>query len=116
MGKRILIVEDDPNLRKVLYFTFHSRGYDTAVAEDGAGALDIAQTFKPDVAVIDLGLPDMSGHELGLKLKQLPDLQEIKLFALTGSDRPEDFKESEKAGFIRHVVKPPDLDEIESFF
>lgn len=115
-GKRLLIVEDDFSLRRILSIAFEQRGHETQVASTGEDAIEIARAFKPDVALVDLGLPDMTGHDLAQLLRDMPELKDTKLFALSGRDRPEDIRRSQQVGFRRHIVKPPDIEEVEKYF
>ena len=91
-----------------------AKGYDTRVAHDAAVALRIAADFRPDVALLDIGLPVMDGYELAARLRELPDLNGMKLIALTGYGQESDRQKSREAGFDHHLVKPVDLLMLES--
>ena len=72
-------------------------------------ALETAAEFRPDVALLDIGLPVMDGHELAVKIRQLPGLADVRLVALTGYGQARDRARSRAAGFDLHLVKPVDL-------
>ncbi|MFM0124878.1 response regulator, partial [Paraburkholderia sp. RL18-101-BIB-B] len=75
-------------------------------APDGEAALTTAQGFLPDIVVLDIGLPGMSGHELARRLRALPKTAHAVLVALSGFGAPEDRARSREAGCKRHFVKP----------
>ena len=84
-------------------------GYETRVARDGAAAIDLAEAFAPDVALIDIGMPGMNGYEVARHVRQLPAADGITLIALTGWGQDEDRRRVREAGFDHHLVKPVDL-------
>jgi CheY-like chemotaxis protein len=79
-------------------------------------ALELARDFRPDVILVDFGLPDMSGCELCELLRDEPSSRDSRIISLSGRGEPVDFRQSEEAGFERHMVKPPDLDKLERWF
>jgi CheY-like chemotaxis protein len=83
-----------------------------AVLAANVGVLGIAKDFRPDTALIDIGLPGMDGYELAHRLRQEFDGQGLQLVAMTGYGRTEDREAAHAAGFDVHVVKPADLDEL----
>jgi len=87
-------------------------GYATRVAYDGISALELAKSFRPDVALVDIGLPAMDGYQLARRLRQMPELRATRLFAVTGYGQLADRMRSAQAGFDRHLVKPVDLEEL----
>jgi CheY-like chemotaxis protein len=103
---RILVVEDNADVRQALEVVLRAAGYKVLGAETGAQALAQARTFGPRVALIDLGLPDMSGHEVARRLRADPSSSDVILVAVTGWAQDEDRERSEAAGFDRHLVKP----------
>ncbi len=114
-GKRrvVLIVDDNEDAASLLAEVLTELGCDVHVANDGPEALRLATTVVPDVAVLDIGLPVMDGHELAGRLRSMPSWQRVRLIALTGYGREEDRHRSFAAGFDRHLVKPIDLAVIE---
>ena len=107
-GRRVLVVEDDEDSALLLAEILGDHGYAVEVAHDGASALAKASTFQPEVAVLDVGLPDMDGYQLAAKLRQLvPELPAgLRLIALTGYGGDEERARSRAAGFDVHLVKP----------
>jgi CheY-like chemotaxis protein len=85
-----------------------SLGHEVSVAEDGPTALALVATFRPDIALVDVGLPGMNGYELTRRLRELPSMKEIPLVAVTGYCREEDRRTALEAGFTLHLVKPVD--------
>ncbi|WP_199299979.1 ATP-binding protein [Trichocoleus sp. FACHB-262] len=109
---RILIVDDNMDAAEVLAISLNLCGHITEVAYDGLQGLEIAQSFLPDIAVLDIGLPGMDGYELARRLRHVPALSQIRLLALSGYGQPEDRDRSRQAGFAVHLVKPVDLTEL----
>lgn len=109
--KRILVVDDNEDAAESLAQVLGQLGYDVQVAYDGPAALQVAQTFKPNVCLLDIGLPVMDGYELARRLrefKQLPD--DLRIVAVTGYGRDADRRRSQEAGFNDHLVKPVSVD------
>ena len=88
-------------------------GTGEAVAHDGPGALRAAEAQRPDVALLDIGLPGMDGYELARRLRQEPALGRPVLVALTGWGQEEDRRRSQEAGFDHHLVKPVELEDLQ---
>jgi hypothetical protein len=81
-------------------------GHEVFQAEDGAAAVAMFPSLRPDVAVVDIGLPLMDGYEVARQIRSGPGGDEVRLIALTGYGFPEDRERSRAAGFDRHLVKP----------
>lgn len=110
--KRVLVVEDDEDSALLLAETLGDHGYLVEVAHDGASALTKAAAFKPQFAVLDVGLPDMDGYQLATRMRSLSQLPPtLRLVALTGYGGDEERQRSKAAGFDVHLVKPvlPDV-------
>jgi CheY-like chemotaxis protein len=110
--KRVLVVEDDEDSALLLAETLGDHGFVVEVAHDGSSALEKAALFRPQVAVLDVGLPDMDGYQLATKMRGLSELPpELRLIALTGYGGDEERQRSRAAGFDVHLVKPvmPDV-------
>jgi signal transduction histidine kinase/ActR/RegA family two-component response regulator len=107
---RILVVDDNEDAADMLVEVLTAEGYRVRAANDGPAAIRVAAEFKPHVAVLDIGLPVMDGYELAERLRQLPELTAIRLFAVTGYAQEADRKRSAAAGFDGHFAKPLDLD------
>jgi PAS domain S-box-containing protein len=109
---RILVVDDSVDGAEMLAAALAAKGYATKAAFDAPSALRTAKAFRPEVAFLDIGLPVMDGYELAVRLRALPELNGIRLFALTGYGQAADRQRTRDAGFDRHFVKPIDLDAI----
>jgi len=81
-------------------------GHAAAVAHDGVVALDVASSFRPDIALLDIGLPVMDGYELARKLREQPDGAALRLIAITGYGQDSDRARAREAGFEHHLIKP----------
>ena len=112
-GVRILLVDDNEDAAKLLGRVLTAWGHRVSVAHDGASALEIVETFTPDVALLDIGLPEMDGYELARRLHAIPALAGVRLVALTGYGQVRDRDAALDAGFHEHMVKPVDLDALE---
>jgi PAS domain S-box-containing protein len=109
--KRVLIVDDNVDAADLLAETLDVLGHETRVAYDGPSALGLAESFAPDVALLDIGLPVMDGFELAGKLRHLlAARQPLRLIALTGYGQASDRLRSERAGFDDHLIKPVEMD------
>ncbi len=113
-GERILIVDDNMDGARLLADSLASLGHATSVAFDGPSALAIARSFRPTIALLDLGLPVMDGYELGQRLRDDFGANEIILVAITGYAQETDRSRTQAAGFSAHYVKPVDVMHIES--
>jgi CheY-like chemotaxis protein len=113
-GTRILLVDDDEDLLLTLEAALAQRGFVVATASDGASALRRASAFRPDVALVDIGLPDMDGYEVARRLRRAFARGEpLHLVAVTGYGHEADRRRSMDAGFEQHLVKPVDLATLE---
>jgi CheY-like chemotaxis protein len=111
--RRILIVDDNPESAKSLAMLLRLRGFETRTAADGVEAVEAAEEFRPDVALLDLGLPKADGYEACRRIRRQSWGKAMRLLALTGRDRDEDRQRSTEAGFNGHLVKPIDLADLE---
>jgi CheY-like chemotaxis protein len=110
-ARRILIVDDNHDAAESIADGLLELGHEVHVAHDGPSALAIAARFKPDICLLDIGLPVMDGYELARRLRASHDLPEgARIIALTGYGQDADRRRSSEAGFSAHVVKPVDLD------
>jgi CheY-like chemotaxis protein len=108
---RILVVDDNVDsagsMAKVLHRLW---GQETAVAHDGPEALETAQRFRPDVILLDIGLPGMSGYEVADRLRETLSGPMPLIIAMTGLGHEDDLLRSRDCGFHHHLIKPVDLD------
>jgi signal transduction histidine kinase len=107
--RRILVVDDNEDSANVLGKVLRRLyGQEVEVAYDGATALALLETFRPDVVLLDIGLPNIDGYEVARQLRKIPGFETVPLFALTGRANVEDRRKSQEAGFHEHLVKPVD--------
>ena len=109
---RVLVVDDNIDAAEMLAEWLGAVGHGVRVAADGPTALELAAQFRPDVALLDIGLPVMDGYEVARRLRDLPGCAKIRLIALTGYGQESDHERSRRSGFEDHLVKPVDLDAI----
>ncbi len=109
---RVLVVDDNLDAAETLAEWLQTIGHVSRVAGDGPTALEAANEFEPDVALLDIGLPVMNGYEVARRLRERPGGSRVQLIALTGYGQESDYDRSRQAGFSEHLVKPVDLDAI----
>ncbi|MGQ0697688.1 MAG: hybrid sensor histidine kinase/response regulator [Panacagrimonas sp.] len=109
---RVLVVDDNADSAESLLQLLRIWGYQTCIAFDGIEATEAAESFLPHVAVLDLGLPRMSGLEVARHIKQQDWGHDMALIALSGWGQESDRAKTTEAGFVRHFVKPVDLDRL----
>ncbi|MGH8607985.1 MAG: ATP-binding response regulator, partial [Gammaproteobacteria bacterium] len=107
-ARRILVVDDNRDSAESLAMLLELTGNQTHTAYDGLEAVEAAATFKPDVVLLDIGLPKMNGFEAARKIREQPWGTKMLLVALTGWGQDEDRQKSREAGFDGHLVKPVD--------
>lgn len=104
--RRVLIVDDNEDAANSLAMILELGGHETASVYTAADALQRAAAFRPDVVLLDIGLPGMDGYEVALKMRELPGLRNIRLVAVTGYGRSDDRLRARDAGFDDHLTKP----------
>jgi len=109
--RRVLIVEDHPDARESLRLLLEFWGHQVEVAADGLRGIQVALAWKPEVAIVDIGLPLLDGYEVARQLRAALDAP-IRLIALTAYRSPEDIRRAHEAGFDIHLAKPADPGEI----
>jgi signal transduction histidine kinase len=112
--RRILIVDDNKDSAESLAMLLRLLGHDVWTAHDGEEGLRAAQQFCPDIAVLDIGLPRLSGLEVAQRLRHDLGLCDTLLIAMTGYGQEEDRRRSQVAGFNAHLVKPVDFGELQA--
>jgi CheY-like chemotaxis protein len=105
-GLRILIVEDNEALAQTTGWMIEMIGHDYKLAHNGPDAIDLARTYRPDVVMMDIGLPGMNGYDLCAAMKQEPHLKNTIFIAQTGWGQDEHRQRAKEAGFDHHLVKP----------
>jgi len=108
-ARRVLVVDDNSDAALSLGRLLEGAGHHVATALDGPSALEIAAEFRPEAAVLDLGLPGMDGFELASRLRRTPGGRAMLLVALTGYGREDDRRRARRAGFDHHMMKPADV-------
>jgi CheY-like chemotaxis protein len=104
--RRVLIVDDNEDAANSLAMILNLGGHETASVYTAVDALQRAASFKPDVVLLDIGLPGMDGYEVAQKMRELPGLRDIRLVAVTGYGRSDDRIRARDAGFDDHLTKP----------
>ena len=112
-GRRVLVVEDNADAAESLAALLELQGHRVTCAGDGPSALQRVADFRPDVAILDIGLPGMDGYTLARLLRETPETHDCLLVALTGYGQPEDRTRALAAGFDAHLVKPVALAALE---
>lgn len=108
--QRCLIVEDNVDAARMLEVALTLEGHEVLVAFDGVSAVDMAAAFRPDVIVLDIGLPGMNGYDAANAIRQLPGQADVVIVGLTGYGQAADYEHSRRAGFDAHLVKPIEID------
>jgi CheY-like chemotaxis protein len=109
---RVLVVEDQPDCRHSLRVLLEIWGYAVDEAATGQEGLRKTLAWKPQAAVVDIGLPGLDGYEVARRVKQAPDNHTL-LIALTAYGQPEDRQRALQAGFAYHLTKPADPHELQ---
>jgi CheY-like chemotaxis protein/anti-sigma regulatory factor (Ser/Thr protein kinase) len=107
---RVLVVEDADDIRESLQILLQDRGHVVEVAANGRLGVERAERFVPDVALVDVGLPELDGYEVARRLRAMSD--GMLLVAMTGYGQPEDRRRALSAGFNEHLIKPVDIDRL----
>jgi two-component system, OmpR family, alkaline phosphatase synthesis response regulator PhoP len=106
MGARILIAEDEPNIVTLLQFLLQGGDHEVRVARDGAEALQLAESFVPNVLLLDVMMPLRNGYEVCRKIRENPALQRVKILMLTARGRDEEREKGMALGADAYVTKP----------
>jgi two-component system CheB/CheR fusion protein len=106
----VLVVDDNADAADSMASLLRLHGHEAWTAYDAASALALGSEHRPDVVLLDIGLPGMSGYDVALKLRELPALRDALIIAVTGYGQPEDRRRSREVGFDHHLIKPVDID------
>lgn len=109
---RILIVDDNSDAAQTLCMLLEVEGHQVLVEHDGRSALSRLHRERPDVLLLDIGLPDMDGYELARRIRALPKMDNAMLIALTGYGQSQDLEDSKAAGFDHHLIKPAGMKQL----
>ncbi|MYN25329.1 ATP-binding protein [Duganella levis] len=107
---RVLVVDDNIDAAQTLQLLLEAGGHQVSVSHTALAALDMAEATLPELCLLDIGLPDISGFELARRLRALPQTAHATLVAVTGYGRREDRDQADQAGFDHYFVKPVDVD------
>jgi signal transduction histidine kinase len=110
--RRLLIVEDNPDIADTTATMLAIAGHTVRCARDGAQAIAEAQSFAPEVVLLDVGLPELDGYQVARRLRQLPQTRHALIIGLTGYGMPADRQRGREAGFDHHLLKPADPAEL----
>jgi CheY-like chemotaxis protein len=109
---RVLVVDDNCDAADMLATLLDTLGATTCVAHDGEAALSSLASFRPDVVLLDIGMPGLDGYEVARRIRARPDHRTTLLIALTGWGQEQDQARSRAAGFDHHLIKPLDVDRL----
>jgi signal transduction histidine kinase/DNA-binding response OmpR family regulator len=108
LARRVLLVEDNIDVAETTAAMLQMAGHTVRCASDGLQALAEAQSFEPEVVLLDIGLPQLDGYQVARRLRQMPSTRQARLVALTGYGLPADRQRGRDAGFDHHLLKPVD--------
>jgi CheY-like chemotaxis protein len=114
VARRVLVADDNRDGADIMALLLQQYGYDVSVAHSGPEALTAAAQKKPEVAILDIGMPGMSGYEVAQRIRAEAWGKHMLLIALTGWGQEEDKRKAFKAGFDHHLIKPIDPDALEA--
>ncbi|WP_250454309.1 response regulator [Caballeronia sp. ATUFL_M2_KS44] len=109
-GLRVLVVDDSTASAESVALFLEIQGCEVSCANDGPTALTLARSFRPHVAILDIGLPGMTGYEVAKRMREEADMRSCLLIALSGYGQDVDRQNSKAAGMDHHLIKPADLD------
>lgn len=112
MSKKIVIVEDHPAVRRVLTLSLQQRGYEIVEANTGGSGIALTAEENPDLVLLDLSLPDLSGLEIAKRIKQNPGTAKIPLVGLSGCTERELAVKSLEVGMAAYLTKPADTQDL----
>jgi PAS domain S-box-containing protein len=115
LRRRVLVVDDNVDAAESIAMILRLTGYDVRCAYDGPSVLETARGYRPDVVVLDIGLPGMNGYEVAQQLRRQPGFERIPLVAVTGYGQEEDRRRCLEAGFDIHLTKPVDPQALQAF-
>jgi two-component system CheB/CheR fusion protein len=111
-GTKVVVVEDSADSRDLLCEVLAQHGLECATAESGRAALDLIDRVRPEIVILDVGLPEMDGFEVARRLRGNPEHAGVFLIGLTGYGQASDRTAGREAGFDEHLVKPVNVEEL----
>jgi len=112
-ARRVVVIEDNPDVRDLLKLRLRRLGHHVEAASDGPSGLARVLKERPDVALIDIGLPGIDGYEIAQKVRQALG-QSITLVALSGFGQPDDKRRAMESGFDQHLTKPVEFGDLDA--
>jgi CheY-like chemotaxis protein len=113
-SRRILVVDDNVDSAKTLGMLLKYLGADVQVVHDGPAALAAIENYRPNVVLLDIGMPGMDGFEVAKRIREREEFASVMLIALTGWGQQDDRRRTHEAGFDHHLVKPADITTLQS--
>ncbi|WP_439587942.1 response regulator [Hydrogenophaga sp.] len=114
-GLCMLIADDDRDSAESLVLLMELHGHTVHLAHDGEEALAVAQRIRPQVSILDIGMPQLDGHSVARRIRESLPGMPMLIVALTGRELPEDRQRSAEAGFDHHFIKPLILSELHRY-
>lgn len=111
-SRRVLVVDDNQDSAEATGMLLHSFGAEVKVLNGGVQALALLEHWQPEIALLDIGMPGMDGHELAQRIRQLPQARDVYLVALSGWGQEADIQRTRDCGFDLHLVKPASADQL----
>lgn len=102
----VLVADDDLDIRELVAFRLHRDGYTVSLAEDGVQALEMARAERPDLILLDVMMPGLTGFEVARQLRESPDTADQLIILLTARTEPEDLEQGKALGVDDYVTKP----------
>jgi CheY-like chemotaxis protein len=115
-SSRVLVVDDNKDTAAGLLRLLKLLGHDVRVAHDGPTAIELARTHRPEIILLDIGLPGMDGYQVAKQLRREECCNNSLIIAASGYGQEEDRRRSREAGFDHHLVKPVDFDALMTLF
>src|SRR5688572_3694938 len=113
VARRVLVVDDNVDAAAMLAALIRQMGHEVVLVHDGSAALRAVEGYRPEVILLDIGMPGMNGFEVAQRLRELGRVPQLRIVAVTGWGKPEDRQRSREAGFDMHLIKPVELSEIQ---
>lgn len=109
----VLVVDDNQDHARSLSMLLENSGHDSHVCQNSQDCMDLVDRLRPDVVLLDLGMPGVTGYEIAEVIKSEDGLRNIRLFAVTGHGLPLDRIQTKLIGFDQHFLKPVDFEDLE---
>jgi len=111
----VLVVDDNQDQARSLSMLLEDSGYDSHMCHNSQDCMEFIDRLRPDVVLLDLGMPGVTGFEIAEVIKKEDDLRHIQLLAVTGHGLPLDRLQTKLIGFEQHFLKPIDFEELEKY-